>query len=708
MRTSQRRLLKLILFLSLAVAALTGCLADSGPTVPGAVATPEPTTSPAHPGVTPGTTAELEGPGNGYDFISVAAGTRHTCGLRANGRALCWGDDIEGATAAPEDIFRELSAGADYTCGIKTDSRVSCWGIWGIMSGNTVGCCDTFRKPETPDGFYKSISAGEDHACGIKADDTLGCWGEDVIATGDFTEGTGKTIAPAGTFRQVSAGSSHNCGITTDNRVVCWGHGYDGQAVPPPGSFQSVSVDRGRSGSCGLKADATVVCWEANYQGITTPVAGRFASLSINWDYSCGVKVTGELECWGYLYGGPFDGDFVPQGEFRSVSVGYTYSCAICSDGAVVCWGMDAGTQRLGLQPQIACGVLPNRAVVCPGDEHYNSLLAAIHFEWIHLYDHNGSSYPCGKGPDRVVACWDPYTETLVGPTPKEVVDFSAAGDSACWLLPDATVGCVGGFGSPVGTFQSVAVGRAAVSNDFAFACGVRSSGELDCWGDNRYGDGANIFPPEGVFKSVSLTDFEGCAIRMNDTVTCWDEYSAHSGFSPFSDHSGRYHSISGNRNGRCGIRLDDTMDCWGAMQSLPGTFQSVSVGIHGRGDYYCGVRTDGTVACAYCSVRTDGDVACADGGQNGELTPPEGQFQSVSVGLGHACGVRVSGAVACWGRNTDFWGDVVTGKIMPPAGEFRSVSTGENYTCGIRTDGTLACWGQVPEVLQNLSGITP
>ena len=34
-------------------------------------------------------------------------------------------------------------------------------------------------------------------------------------------------------------------------------------------------------------------------------------------------------------------------------------------------------------------------------------------------------------------------------------------------------------------------------------------------------------------------------------------------------------------------------------------------------------------------------------------------------------------------------------GQATPPLGEFTSVSSGYDHTCGVRTDGTLVCWGQ-------------
>ena len=47
-----------------------------------------------------------------------------------------------------------------------------------------------------------------------------------------------------------------------------------------------------------------------------------------------------------------------------------------------------------------------------------------------------------------------------------------------------------------------------------------------------------------------------------------------------------------------------------------------------------------------------DGSVACWGLGLDGQSSPPEGVFTSVSAGLFHTCGVRPDGSVECWGRD--------------------------------------------------------
>jgi Regulator of chromosome condensation (RCC1) repeat len=34
-------------------------------------------------------------------FVSVSAGGEHTCGVAANGTAICWGDDSVGQASVP-------------------------------------------------------------------------------------------------------------------------------------------------------------------------------------------------------------------------------------------------------------------------------------------------------------------------------------------------------------------------------------------------------------------------------------------------------------------------------------------------------------------------------------------------------------------------------------------------------------------------------
>ena len=65
--------------------------------------------------------------------------------------------------------------------------------------------------------------------------------------------------------------------------------------------------------------------------------------------------------------------------------------------------------------------------------------------------------------------------------------------------------------------------------------------------------------------------------------------------------------------------------------------------------------------------------------------------FASVSAGQTHSCGVQTSGAVVCWGDNSQ-------GQVSPvPAGAYIAVSASGSHgshSCGVKTEGTVVCWG--------------
>ena len=269
-------------------------------------------------------------------FSSVSAGSSHSCGVRMDGSAICWGSNegwvfrIAGQATPPSGIFASVSAGAYHTCGVRTDRFVECWGDDRLGSATPIGLP------------FSSVSAGLLHTCGVTVDDSVECWGSNEDTGGDFV---GQATPPAGSFTSVSAGALHTCGLRTDGSVVCWGWNAVGQATPPAGSFKSVSA--GVSHSCGVRTDGSVECWGYDYDGQASPPEGTFTSVSAGAEHSCGVKTDGSIACWG---NNRSLGDFIgqatpPKGSFTSVSAGNLHTCAVEVGGAVVCWGSNEDGQ---------------------------------------------------------------------------------------------------------------------------------------------------------------------------------------------------------------------------------------------------------------------------------------------------------------------------------------------------------------------------
>ena len=68
------------------------------------------------------------------EFVFAAVSSRAGCGVRKNdGRRVCWGQDLSGmAPSTPSlDSWSELapgSSGLQASCGIRADGHLLCWG----------------------------------------------------------------------------------------------------------------------------------------------------------------------------------------------------------------------------------------------------------------------------------------------------------------------------------------------------------------------------------------------------------------------------------------------------------------------------------------------------------------------------------------------------------------------------------------------------
>lgn len=280
-------------------------------------------------------------------FATVSTGYYHACALDARGRAWCWGGNGMGQVgnarrppdpgasggervAAPERVagsvaFEEISAGEMHTCALTRHGEAYCWGygqsgelgrdtVMTYCSGamphpNTTCSVDRPVRVHTPVRF-KRISAGMRLTCGLSTDDAVWCWGSNYrCALG--TCGTPDSpipvrIALPSPAVQVDAGYWSACAITIDRRAWCWGNNVTGQlgslvtspagvcfmggmCTPTPsevgGGFRWRSISAGESHACGVRLDGEVFCWGANSRGTLAGYGGseRCANASDTW-----------------------------------------------------------------------------------------------------------------------------------------------------------------------------------------------------------------------------------------------------------------------------------------------------------------------------------------------------------------------------------------------------------------------------------------
>ena len=60
-----------------------------------------------------------------------------------------------------------------------------------------------------------------------------------------------------------------------------------------------------------------------------------------------------------------------------------------------------------------------------------------------------------------------------------------------------------------------------AISTGLWYSCGIRTSGTVQCWGDNSNGESD---PPSGQFTAIDAGIWHSCGIRTNGTAQCWGQ----------------------------------------------------------------------------------------------------------------------------------------------------------------------------------------
>ena len=252
-------------------------------------------------------------------FTAVSSGEHHTCGLRSDGSAVCWGWNRDGQATAPVgETFTAVSSGWSHTCGLRSNGTVACWGY------------NRYGRATAPAGEnFTAVSSGGLHTCGLRSNGSVACWG---------WNGSGQATAPAGeNFTAISSGGAHTCGLRSNGSVACWGSNNVGQATAPAGeTFTAVSS--GWSHTCGLRSNGSVACWGTNNVGQATAPAGEtFTAVSSGAAHTCGLRSNGSVACWGSNI---FGRATAPAGEtFTAFSSGGLHTCGLRSNGSVACWG---------------------------------------------------------------------------------------------------------------------------------------------------------------------------------------------------------------------------------------------------------------------------------------------------------------------------------------------------------------------------------
>jgi len=342
----------------------------------------------------------------------MAAGTNHTCITRTDGAVFCWGDNATGqlgvaaivSSPVPVRAAETLLGGdgiaataidaSTHTCALREDGNAVCWGenatgasVPGVPSKapaapTTVTLATNWTQPALGTGF----------TCIARTPDFLAtCFGSNNRGqlTGAETPGP-VNVEALFSFAEIDSAASHVCGRTATGEMYCWGENAQGQLGVNPGTVPFSPTVRqilvppvgdiavGNNHSCARAGDA-VQCWGDNAFGqlgdgtgtdsispVTAPVpAAPVVALTAHGDVTCAKAGTGEVYCWGDNTGNklqmlgetkndlfatsPLILDLVDDAampiSIDEVAFGNGHGCVLSDTHEVFCWGLNAQGQ---------------------------------------------------------------------------------------------------------------------------------------------------------------------------------------------------------------------------------------------------------------------------------------------------------------------------------------------------------------------------
>jgi alpha-tubulin suppressor-like RCC1 family protein len=360
----------------------------------------------------------------------------------------------------------------------------------------------------------------------------------------------------------------------------------------------------------------------------TQAVIRPYADLRV-----CGLSRYGYVYCWGNGTAGALGNGLtsssgtpvqvlaVGGGAYLSGIVDLTSGlapCALTSAGGVVCWGNNQdgalGTTEI---PNTSSSSIPVQVMGVGGTGVLSGIKAIS----------GGSRHVCAVSNAGAVYCWGHNANGKLG-----------NGTSSPANTPVQVVG-VGGTGF-LGGISKVSAG-------FDHTCATANSGAVYCWGWNvsgQLGDNRSLSSSTPVqvlgagavgFLSgsmdVSSGIYHGCSLQSGGTVYCW-------GGNPESTSTPAQKRGLGGTGFLTGIS---------AILSAPWSAQCA---LSGAGGLYCWGDNDQGQLGNNSTSHSDNPVQVAGPGGSGVLT----SVSAAGISSGNGCAVQSSGAVHCWGDNSN------------------------------------------------------
>ena len=640
-----------------------------------------------------------------------------------------------GITAVTID---SLGAGDDHSCAVSSLGVVKCWGYnnYGQLgTGDQV----SHPAPTAVSGLTEPVSAvtnGTGFSCALTRAGGVYCWG--LNSTGQLGRGdTTSSFTPVaatglGTdVTAISAGATHACALTSSGGLKCWGGNTKGQlgdgtttrrltAVNVSGLTSGVTgFDAGSEHNCAVSGGA-VKCWGANGSGQlgltgmtyrTTPISVSGLPADVNavtagGSHNCSLSPTNGLQCWGGNAAGQL-GDGTTTNSITPVSVsglsgttslavaGTSHTCAVSGDGQTQCWGandlgqLGDGTTTASATPVQVSGLTSAVTTITAGTNHTCAVRNATDIRcW-----GNDSRGQLGDGGGYL------QTTPVVATEVANAASVSTLNYATCIVTTSGAAQCWGrnnygqlGNNSTTNTITPVSVTGlsqdvAAVTSGDDFACALTTTGGVQCWGRNNYGqlgndsttDSSVPVPVSGLssgVSAISAVSSHVCALTTEGTVKCWGR----NGYGQLGDASTTNRTTPVN------------------VQGLPSGITAVATGSF----HSCALTEAGSVLC-----WGDNSVGQIGDGTNTLRTTPTAvtglgdPVARLQAGTSFTCAITTTATALCWGQNTNGQlGDGTTTNRNAPvavtglSGTPAATSGGSSTNCALSTAGSVQCWG--------------
>ncbi len=492
------------------------------------------------------------------------------------------------------------------------------------------------------------------------------------------------------------------------------------QTTAPAATTATTEVDTGEETTAGQVATPP------------GPVS-RPRTLASNREHVCALTGTGEVACWGAGQKGQIAPGIAENQPTPKIVPGIRnavqvltetqVSCVRTGDGEAICWGRDQPalwrSRDLGdvvdlvlsSYGHLLCGIRRDQTVACTKKfltEPAEPLTIAGVDDAIAL-DARSTSM-CALRANKELVCWSEHVRTTAqktivpGVIATGVVAAAASGDEHCYEQEDGTQHC-----ARVTTYKAIVPIKGPLwqakmppeyssraqdfSGNYYNRCLRTTSGNVECWGYNRYGErGTGVVPYRSSATPVFASTTDVTNIALGDAITCV-------------------------------IHGDHEIDCleYGEPWQNPGVagVRSASVGT----DHACAIVGGGQLRCW-------GDNLWGALGVPGE---PSGAVRVtglsdatfVAVGADHSCAALRNNSVLCWGggdsgqlgdgryaseynasedqdEDEDEDEEIQSNKPLPVdgiAGNVKGLALGMGYSLAL-TDQGIYGWGLVPDPL--------